>query len=71
MRQDYSKAFKWLKKSASQNHPIAQNYIGFMYEYGDGVRQNKTTAKEWYGKGCDYGYQRGCDDYKRLNEQGY
>lgn len=42
-----------------------------MYEVGEGVRQNKATAKELYGKSCDNGYQGGCDDYKRLNEQGY
>ena len=50
---------------------FAQTSIGAMYEEGEGVRQNKTTAKEWYGKGCDNGSQIGCDQYKRLNQQGY
>ncbi|MBE0445107.1 SEL1-like repeat protein [Psychrobacter sp. FME5] len=27
-----------------------------MYEFGKGVRQNNTIAKEWYGKACDNGY---------------
>lgn len=71
VRQDKNKALEWFKKSAKQNNPFAQNIVGTMYEYGDGVRQNKTTAKEWYGKSCDNGHQGGCDDYKRLNEQGY
>lgn len=42
-----------------------------MYEAGQGVQQNKTIAKEWYGKACDNGDQHGCDNYKELNEQGY
>ena len=71
VRQDHSKALEWFKKSANQNNDPAQFYIGTLYEYGDGVRQNKTTAKEWYGKSCDNGEQDGCDQYKRLNEQGY
>ena len=38
---------------------------------GEGVRQNKTTAKWYFGKACDYGDQDGCDKYRILNEQGY
>jgi len=71
VRQDDSKALEWFKKSAKQNNRTAQGYLGKIYENGKGVRQNKTTAKEWYGKACDNGFQLGCDNYKRLNEQGY
>jgi len=71
VRQDYSKAFYWFKKSADQNHIPAQIYIATMYEAGEGVRQNKSVAKEWYGKGCDNGDQVSCDQYKKLNLQGY
>ena len=45
--------------------------IGHHYQNGELVRQNKNTAKEYYGKACDYGYQDGCDAYRKLNEQGY
>nr|WP_181717088.1 tetratricopeptide repeat protein [Psychrobacter sp.]QJS05482.1 sel1 repeat protein [Psychrobacter sp.] len=71
VRQDYTKALEFFRKSANQGLPHAQSSIGLMYEYGRGVRQNKTTAKEWFGKACDNGYQGGCDEYKKLNEQGY
>ena len=37
---------------------------------GDGVRQNKSTAKELFGKSCDYGDADGCKNYKMLNEEG-
>lgn len=71
VRQDYSKALKWFKKSADQNNEPAQSQMGIIYEFGYGVRQNKTIAKEWYGKSCDNGYQGSCDRYRILNEQGY
>jgi TPR repeat protein len=35
------------------------------------VREDKKIAKEWFGKACDGGYQKGCDNYKILNQQGY
>ncbi len=28
-------------------------------------------SKEYYGKACDLGDQKGCDEYRKLNEQGY
>ena len=42
-----------------------------MYGNGQGVQQNKTTAKWYFGKACDFGDQEGCDYYRKLNEQGY
>lgn len=30
-----------------------------------------SIAKEWFGKACDDGDQKGCDNYRQLNEQGY
>lgn len=69
--QDYPKALYWFKKAADQNLNIAQYVLGKIYEDGEGVRQNRTTAKEWYGKACDNGDEVGCFQYKRLNEEGY
>jgi len=41
-----------------------------MYNNGQGVRVNKATAKEWFGKACDNGEQKGCDRYRELSLQG-
>ena len=35
------------------------------------MRQNKSKAKDYFGKACDMGLQLGCDNYRKLNEQGY
>ncbi|WP_265013539.1 SEL1-like repeat protein [Moraxella catarrhalis] len=45
--------------------------MGAMYYNGQGVSQNKSTAKRYFGQACDNGYQSGCDHYRILNEQGY
>jgi uncharacterized protein len=45
--------------------------LGAMYEDGVSVRQDYKKAKEWFGKACDNGFQIGCDEYKKLNQQGY
>ena len=67
VRKDYQKTRLWYEKSAAQRHANAQYGLGFLYENGKGVRQNRTIAKEWYGKACDNGFQDGCDAYARLN----
>lgn len=41
-----------------------------MYAKGEGVRQNLSKAKEYFGQACDNGAQQGCDVYRRLNEKG-
>lgn len=71
VQQDYKKSLEWLTKSANQNHTEAQMLLGLKYEYGMGVRQNKSTAKELFGKACDNGHQAGCISYRALDEQGY
>ncbi len=71
VKQDYTKAIEWYEKAASQGYVKAQNNLGVMYENGNGVKQDKKIAKEWFGKACDGGSQLGCDEYKKLNQQGY
>jgi TPR repeat protein len=71
MHTDYQKAAKLFEKAAEQGNIDAQGLLGVMYELGQGVRQNKALAKEYYGKACDNGLEESCDAYSRLNEAGY
>ena len=50
---------------------VALIWGGVMYESGQGLRQNHGTAKEYFGKACDLGDQKGCDFYKKLNERDF
>ena len=71
VNKDYTKSKYWLEKAAFQEYPMAQNNLGFMYENGQVVKQDKKVAKELYRKACNNGLQEGCDAYKILNQQGY
>lgn len=68
---NHAKAFEWYTKVAHQGDAKAQSNLGVMYYNGEGVRQNKSTAKRYFGQACDNGEQRGCDNYRILNQQGY
>ena len=59
--------FNQVQRSAIQGDSDAQYNLGVMYYEGEGVRQNIATAKEFFGKACDNGFQQGCDNYRKLN----
>ncbi|WP_425592411.1 tetratricopeptide repeat protein, partial [Aggregatibacter kilianii] len=65
-KQDYVEAAKWYRKAADKGYAMAQFNLGLMYRDGDGVKQNRTVAKEWLGKACDNGDKKGCLYYKKL-----
>ncbi|KAF9919510.1 hypothetical protein FBU30_010927 [Linnemannia zychae] len=49
-KQDFSAAMTWYRKAADQGHALAQNNIGDMYYYGQGVVRSYETALFWYQK---------------------
>ena len=55
-RGDYDTAFKEFKPLAEQGHASAQNYLGSMYNNGDGVPQDYVEAAKWYRKAAEQGY---------------
>ena len=71
VRQDYAEAFRWFSQAAEQGYAKAQFNLGVMYYNGYGVRRNFHLSKEWFGKACDSGWQKGCDQYRYLNQAGY
>lgn len=70
VRQDYYKAHELWKKACDMKVGEACFNLGMLYYKGQGVRQNLSTAKQYYGKACDLGRQIGCDNYRKLNNQG-
>nr|WP_262363734.1 tetratricopeptide repeat protein [Aliarcobacter cryaerophilus] len=71
VKQDKKTANELYEKAEVQRNVYAQYQIGFMYEYALDIKDNKKIAKEWYRKACDGGHQGSCDNYKKLDEQGY
>jgi TPR repeat protein len=51
--ENYTKAVRWYRKAAGQNHAQAQYVLGCCYEDGDGVPQNYTEAAKWYHKAAE------------------
>ena len=68
---DYQKAAELYQKACDAGEAGGCLGLGFLYQKGQGVKQNFSTAKQYYGKACDLGLQLGCDNYRKLNEKGY
>jgi uncharacterized protein len=54
-RQDYMSASRVFIPLAEQGVPVAQAYLGFMFETGRGVPQNYTEAAMWYRRAAEQG----------------
>lgn len=45
---DRKEAMKWWLLAAEQGYPLAQYYLGAMYDEGEGVPRNIKEAAKWY-----------------------
>jgi uncharacterized protein len=54
-RQDYMSASRVFIPLAERGVPVAQAYLGFMFETGRGVPQNYTEAAMWYRRAAEQG----------------
>lgn len=52
-KRNYDKAFSLFSKIS--NNPIAENYLGEMYWYGNGVVQSYTESAKWHRKSAEQG----------------
>ena len=46
---------KWYRLAAEQGNADAQNNLGVMYQYGDGVLQDYAEAVKWYRLAAEQG----------------
>lgn len=54
-RRDYAEAFKEFRQPAKQGNAVAQFKLGYMYDAGLGVEQNKAEAFSWFKKSAAQG----------------
>jgi TPR repeat protein len=52
---DYPKALKLLRPLAEQGNAAAQSNLGFMYETGMGLPQDRAEAAKWYRLAAEQG----------------
>ena len=48
LSREYAKALGFFRQAASMGHLEAQQQIGVMYQFGEGVRKNYAEALKWY-----------------------
>lgn len=68
--QDYSKAFRWLEKSASAGNKFAQYSFGSLYFYGNCVAQNYEKAFEYYKLSADQDNAYACYETAKMFRDG-
>jgi hypothetical protein len=69
-RADYKTALRVWLPQAEGGDPIAQTYVGEIYERGLGVAPDHATAVQWYRKAAEQGYSRAQINLGALYEQG-
>ncbi len=57
-RADYETALRVWKPMADEGDPVAQTYVGAIFEKGLGVPPDYAQAAAWYQKAADQGYSR-------------
>lgn len=70
-RSDYGSALQTLLPKAQGGDPVAQTYVGEIYEKGLGLSgPDYAQAASWYRKAADQGYQPAQTDLGSLYERG-
>lgn len=57
---NYTQAFKFFTKACDGGDMVACNNLGFLYQNGQGAKQNGAKALELYSKACESGEGLGC-----------
>lgn len=66
---DTSKAQKWMRKAAEQNHRQAQYNLGIMVANGQGSPADLVSAYAWLKVSADNGYEPAADSLKQLGAE--
>ena len=62
---------EYYRKAAEKKHPKAAYILGYMYQYGLGVKKNTGSAAVYYRRALAYGYRDAkvlLDDMRRHGE---
>ena len=56
VRGDYETALEEWMPLAARGNASAQNMLGYMYRYGQGMPQDYVKARQWYRRAADQGH---------------
>lgn len=68
--EQYAEALPIFRKYAEKGYSEAQNYLGVMYNYGQGVTQDLYEAVHWYRKAAEQGYSVAQYNLEYMYENG-
>jgi hypothetical protein len=69
-RADYATALRYWLAQAQGGDPVAQTYVGEIFEKGPGGRPDYAAAAEWYRRAAEKGYARAGLNLGALYERG-
>jgi clan AA aspartic protease (TIGR02281 family) len=69
-RGDYATAMRILRPLAESGNAVAQNFVGVMYQHGNGVQRSPVQAAIWYRKSAEQGNDMGQDSLGLLYDFG-
>lgn len=52
----YSEALVWFERASAQGHALATNNLAFLYDLGQGVKQDRRKGFELYSRAADLGW---------------
>ena len=70
LREDYERALAEWRPLAKGGNAEAQNMLGYMYRYGQGVPQDFEQARQWYRLAADQGHARAQNNLGAMYRQG-
>ena len=70
-RHDYVRAASLLLVEAERGSPVAQTYLGYMYQYGLGVPRDYVVAASWLHQAAEQGEPTGQFLLGLLFDKGY
>ena len=70
LREDYETALSEWRPLAEQGNAEAQNMLGYMYRYGEGLPQDFELARQWYRRAADLGNATAQNNLGAMYRQG-
>ncbi len=70
IRGDYEHALEEWQPLAKRGNAEAQNMLGYMYRYGQGVPEDFEQARYWYQLAADQGHARAQNNLGAMYRQG-
>lgn len=71
VKEDLKKSEELFKEACKGRVAKGCFYLGYLYKRGgNGIKKNKLKAKLAFGRGCNIGSERSCEQFRKLEAKG-